>query len=632
MTLSFFRRHRTMFMVLMAMSLFGILVVGWWNNVEQKFSAWFGPQGTRRVVGSIGGEPVRLSQLMEFHSDLRRAVLADVTWRVGLNPQAKDPRIRQGLFGLYLQVMAFRYPWFTVAMEERPNLTRAMAWLALYREARRYGFEATDAEVNTYLEDLQGAGLRAEDLGAAIEQVAGGRQQVLYAAMRKELTLRLYVQWLAETLSGPVDSELRRAFTEKDERIKVRLAVLRASDFLKKVGEIPEATLQQQFAKYKDFLPGGSPEGFGYRIPDRVAVEYLVADPEAFKEQAAAKVTDESLRPYYESAKDPEYLVKNGKAEPPAGAEKGEPQTQEKVFRPFEEVRDSIRALLVRREAEALAREYLQTNAAEIRAAGKGVDLGIWADGRQVRHEVVPGLHAQEQLAALEGIGKAKRGEETFAAHAMALTEFVGPAKAKLAVMEMSEPFQGPAGEGYAFRVTEASPSRQPASLEEVRDAVLADERRMEAFEIARREGKALFEAAAKGLQPAARAAGVAVISTGEFSRQGPIPEAPPDLRENPLVLNECFRMVRDLQPQTIVVLGRDQAVVVAELTDRRLPREAAFKADRSELAVRVGQQLAQAALQQVLDIGSIQRRMTVVVELPESEKKAEQEDDLGGE
>jgi len=633
MTLAFFRRHRTMFMVLMVLSLFGILVVGWWGNVEQKLGAWFGSRGARRVVGSIGGESVRIAQVLEFHNDLRRAVLADITWRVGLNPQAKDPLLRQGLFGLYLQVMAFRYPWFTVAAEERPDLTRAMAWLALYQEAQRYGFEATEAEVNAYLEDLQKAGLRPEDIAAAIGRVADGQPQVLLEALRKELTLRSYVQWLAEILSGAVDPEVRRVFAEIDERIKVRLAVLRASDFLKKVGEVPEAALQQQFTRHKDFLPGGSPEGFGYRIPDRVAVEYLAVDPKAFQEQAAAKVTDENVRQYYENVKDPEYLVKSEKAEPPAGAEKGEAQAAEKVFRPFEEVRDSIRTLLVRRQAEALARECLQSNVAEIRSAGKGIDLGIWADGRRVRHEVVRGLRTRNQLAALEGIGKAARGDETFAAHAMALMELLGPAKAKLSVMEMSEPFRGPEGEWYAFRVTEASPSHQPASLDEVRDEVLADVRRMETFEIARREGKELFEAAAaKGLLAAARAAGATLVVSGEFSRRGPIPEAPADLRENHLLISECFRMIGENPPRTLVVLGQDQAVVIAELMDRRPPREAAFKADRPEWIVRVGQQLAQAALQQALDIGSIQRRMTVLVELPESEKKTESEDDVGGE
>jgi len=630
MTLSFFRRHRTMFMVLMAFSVFGILVVGWWGNVEQKLGAWFGPRGARRVVGSIGGEPVRITQVLDFHSDLRRAVLADIAWRVSLNPQAKDPRIRQGLFGLYLQVMALRYPWFSVAAEERPDLTRAMVWLALYREAQRYGFEATEAEVNAYLESFQEAGLRTEDIAAAISRVADGRTQVLNEALRKELTLRAYVQWLAETLSGPVEPELRRVFAEADERIKVGLAVLRASDFLKKVGEVPEAALQQQFTRYKDFLPGGSPQDFGYRIPDRAAVEYLVVDPKAFQEQAAAGATEEDIRQYYEQVKDPEFLIENEKpkkAESPADSEKEAAKAPERAFRPFEDVRDSIRAILVRRRAETLARELLQANVAEIRSAGKGIDLGIWADGQRVRHEVVQGLRTGDQLAALNGIGKAARGDETCAACAMALMELVGPAKAKLSVMEMSEPFQGPQGEWYAFRVTDLALSHQPASLDEVRDEVLADVRRMEAFEIARREGKALFEtAAAKGLQAAAKAAGTTLVVSGEFSRRGPIPEAPPDLRENHLLISECFRMIGKNPPRTLVVLGQDQAVVIAELMDRRPPREAAFKADRLELAVRVGQQLAQAALQQALDIGSIQRRMAVVVELPEMEREGEKE------
>lgn len=620
MTLSFFRRHRKMFMVLMFLSLISMLLWGSWQYVEQRLNAMFGPGGARTEAGTIAGKPVTYSDLEEFYRSVRIAVLSDLTWRIDLNSKGQPAEMRQRMFGFYLQIMAMRFPWVGMAATERMNPNQAMVWLALYREAGQRGFAVGTQEVETYLKTLQEMGLPPEAIQQAVDRQAGGQRSRLVEALRTELTLRNYVQWLGETLGGATEPELRRVFAQMDERIDVRLAVLNAADFLGDVKDVPEDALQQQYNQFKPFLPGTGPQGYGYRIPDRVSIEYLVAEPDDFRDEAKAKITDEMVKRYYESAKDTEFLVKE--ETPAADAKKDDAKPPEKKSRPFEEVREDIRKKLTDSQAGLLARERLQANVMEIRAAKRGIGLGMWADGNQVRSVSAKGLFTLAQLEKLEGIGKATRGQVAMPAEAVALVELIGIKGAKLSVNEMSEPLVAPNGVAYAFRVTACEKSREPTALAEVREAVLDDVRRAKAFDLAREKGRTILEAAAqKGLAPACEAAKVPVVTTGLFTREQPIPSAPPEVSGNRVLASECFRMPAENKQRTLVTLAEDKRVVLAELVSRKAPREAGFERDRAQLANQFGSQVARGVLGQALDPESIRRRMTVVLTIPESER-----------
>jgi len=634
MTLSFFRRHRTMFMVLMFASLVSMLLWGSWTYIEQKLEAWFGSSGMRQAVGSIDGRSVRFRELIEFKESLRMAVLADLTFSVGLSPQAMAPEIRGRLFELYLQILGSQYPWVGIAVQERADPAKVMVWLALYQEACDRGFRMTDLDVEAYLKAVTDRGLPAEQVKQVIAQQSRGQQDRFHEAVRTERTLRAYVHWLGETLAGATEPELRRAFLQVDERLKVRLALFRAKDFAAEVGDIPEPALQEQFHKHKSQPRGQGEGGCGYRIPDRVALEYLVADPKDFADAAAAKVTDDLVRQYYEAMKDREFVVDEKTPEPAKDEKAADPaKPAEKKYKPLADVRDDIRKKILDRQAAVLARERLQSDVLEIHSTKRGTSLGVWADGKQVRHVVVPGVHAADDLAKLEGLGKAVRGEETFPATALALVDLVGAEKARLAVGEISELFTDADGRAYAFRVTRLDRSREPTGLDEVREQVLADVRQARAFDLAREKARGLLEAAAdKGLEAAAQAAKVALVTTGWCTRQRPMPEAPEEIAASRVLVSECFRMLADKRRRTLVTLAEDAVAVVAEVVEGRPPREAAFQDQRAELAASVGGDLARAALTQVLEPGAIRRRMSVVIELPERIGGPEGEDEAGGE
>lgn len=645
MTLSFFRRHRKYFMVLMFAAVISMVLFGTWQYMMRSWSSWFGSEGGRQVVGTIDGRTVRAKELGEFYYGVRAAGQASQWWAQALEARAVTPEAKQRLYVYTLGMTA--WPILAQTLKaEKPDTQTLLTWLALYDEARRNGFDTSEAQVRTRLEGLMQVGLTPELLGRVVEEVAGRQQSLLMAGLAKDMTLRAYVNWLGETTGGAVEQEMRRDFARLDERLKVRLAVLKADDVLGEVKDVPQDVLQQQFDKYKAFLPGKSPEGYGYRIADKVALEYLVADPAGF--EAAAKVTDTDVRAYYDAQKDAEFLVEeepkkeDDKKDAVADAdEKKTAAPPEKKYRPFEEVRDEIRKTLVHRDGARLARERLYANVAEIRTMKKSPDLGIWADGKQVRHVVLPGLHTAEALAQLEGIGKARTEADSFPAYAVAAIELVGE-KGRIGKGEISDVFLGADGEGYAFRLTAVEANREPANLDEVRDRVLADVRRAKAFDIVREKGKQLLEAASsKGAEAAAKDAGVNLVESDWFPREQVIPyggrwlSLPPALPEvgtNRIVVAECFRMAADGRQRTLVTLAQQETVVVAELLDRKAAREAAFDRMRPLVAQRVSGKLAGEALQRLVDLGAIQRRMTVVAEMTDVVLPSRQGRDEGDE
>jgi len=623
MTLSFFRRHRKWFMVLMFLSLFGIVIFGWWQSVEQKMSIWLGSHPTMQKVGTIGGRAIRENDVQEFYFDARAAGEASQWMGMALESKATTPEARLRLYMNTAGATAWPILAPTLSVEKPDRLT-VMTWLALYEEARQKGFDASPAEVDARLRALAEMGLAPDMLNQIIARVAAGQKSRFLDALRRDMTLRTYINWLSEDLSGAVEPEMRREFARMDERLKVRLVVFKAADALAGITNVPEEVLTQQFEKYKKFLAGQSPEGFGYRIADRVAIEYLAADAAAFETPAAAKVTDADISAHYESRKDAEFTVKEEK---PADGTKEEATPPEKKYRPLAEVRDEIRKTLLRREAAALARERLGANAAEVRTQKKPPDLRIWADGSQVRHEVVKDARTAEQLAEIKGLGQSARGNEPMPRYAVQVAGLVETGKAKLGVSEVSDVFADPDGNAYVFRVTSIDPNHEPAGLKDVRDKVLADVRDIQAFTLVRERAKALLEAAsAKGLEAAVKDGKLKEpVESDWFAREKVVrfgnqafalPPTLPEIGISRPVVAECFRMAADGRQRTLVTLAEARQVVVAELVGRKEPREAAYQRDRAMLADRVGRQVAETALRQALDLGSIQRRMAVICEV----------------
>jgi hypothetical protein len=707
MTLSFFRRHRKLFMVVMFAALVGMLFFGSWDYMGPTFQRWFGGGPGSNVIGAISGSNIKEREAVEFFNEMAMAGQASGAWASMLEAKATTPET---------QYRAYRYTAGATAWpllrqsftDERPLAKSVLAWMALYQEARKAGFDTSPVQVQDRLSGMVDLGLPKAAVDQMAARLAGGNRDLFYQALRKDMTMAAYLEWLIQSFSEPVTPELKREFARMDDRVQVRLAVMKAEDFLAEVKDIPEADLKTQFEKYKAYLSGKGPEGYGYRIPDRVKVEYLEVDPKGFEAEEAAKVTNEDVIKYYEEHKDPDFLVEEKpEAAPPAApapakapdappaekapaGPKGEagqtgpvaPKTEktetkgeskaapaaapkaeagsvamppaslmppvagapEKKFKPLPDVAAEVRSRLIKERAKAAALDLLGVGVGEIRQQKKAPDLRIWADGKKIKYVPPTPLCTAAELAALPGIGRAQRGKETFEATAEAVLDLVGPEKAKLALMETSEPFTTPDGTAYAFRVAAVQPNHEPAAIEEVKGQVMTDLKRAKAFEIARATGKKILEAAEKrNLKDAAadlkvKTADSDWVPQERFFQMGQriltMPASLPGIGANRVVVSECFRLAAEKNRLALVTLAEEKAVVVIELLGHKPPREALFERMRPILAQQVGRQLVNEALKQVLDPASIERRNEVVLKVPDDyhlSRGGQREQDTGG-
>jgi hypothetical protein len=220
-------------------------------------------------------------------------------------------------------------------------------------------------------------------------------------------------------------------------------------------------------------------------------------------------------------------------------------------------------------------------------------NLATYADPTHLKCMPATRLMSSAELAKVPGLGAAKRGNATLTTDALSVRELIGD-KGKLAVGEISEPYTGLDGEPYIYRVTAVKANHEPASLDEVRAEVLADVKKIKAFEIARDKAKKIVaEAATKGLEQAAKDQGVKIEVTDYFPQikefvpfQGQLFELPPRLpgvEGDRAVLAECFRMASEGKKLSDVVLaGRDMAVVIEKM-DQKAPRSAVYEKTMSD-------------------------------------------------
>jgi len=707
MTLSFFRRHRKLFMVVMFAALIGMLFFGSWSYMGPKLSLWLGGGPGSNVVATIGGKSIKEREAAEFFSEMAMAGQASQMWAGMLEPKVTTPDAQYRAYRYTVGATAWPLLRQTLT-DDRPPAKSVLTWLALYHEARKAGFDTSLAQVQDRLSGLVDLGLPKAAVDQVTVRLAGGNRDLFHQALRKDMTMAAYLEWLIQSFAEPVTPELRREFAKMDDRIQVRLAVLKDEEFLAEVKDIPEADLKAQFEKYKAYLAGKGPEGYGYRIPDRVKIEYLEADPKGFEAEVAAKITDADVRKYYEEHKDPDFLVKEeppaatpaapapaekapakapaatpaekapagpkGEAGPtgpvaPKPASKAEPAAApkaqapsiamppappmppafalpEKKFKPLAEVQAEVRSRLIKDRSKAAALELLGVDVGEIRQQKKPPDVRIWADGKKIKY--VPPTAAfstDAELALMPGIGHSQRGNnDAFEATALAVTDLVGPEKAKLALMETSEPFVSPDGAAYAFRVAAVQANHEAASLDEVKGRVMTDLKRAKAFEIARERGKKLLDAAEKrDLKDAAadlkvKTADSDWVPQQQYFQMGQqvltMPASLPGVGVNRVVISECFRLSAEKKRFALVTLAEEKMVVVIELLGHKPPREALFERLRPALVQQVGRQLVGEALKQALDPASIERRMEVVLKVADDyhlSRGSQREQDTGG-
>jgi hypothetical protein len=93
------------------------------------------------------------------------------------------------------------------------------------------------------------------------------------------------------------------------------------------------------------------------------------------------------------------------------------------------------------------------------------------------------------------------------------------------------------------------------------------------------------------------------------------IPPRLPKIGAVPKVVDACFRMAAEGRKLDRVELPLDRTVVVAELVDRKSPREAGYERMRPLLALHIGQQFEEKAASELLSPRAVIARHKIVVD-----------------
>jgi hypothetical protein len=569
--MKWFRKHNKKLLAVFASGLLVVWLGG--TALQQTFSRDPG----KEVRAEVFGEKVRMR-----------------SWRTNLAKVS----ILQGL-GLPWQMVAFQMipgDYYSGAPE-----IDTYDWLCLSREAKRMGIQISRQQVEQFLSAQQGMAQRIDMLRENREVALSFVYDAVADFMRVMTAARLAMQGM-----DVAEPRVRLAVRDAYEKVSVKLVALRADDFLDPNEVLTDAELQQHFETYKDVLPGEDERlGYGYRWPDRVRVEYLVADIAQIKkaqpETMVRRVESRALK-YYRDHQE-EFTVSEpatttaATTEPASSmpATSSQPVTR---LKSYGEVKDDLvdrlmteQALKTAGQLIQRAGERLQEPWYEVRpdkdgykeAPAAATEDGYMSDlAAEISGEGIPLLYRSTELltprnaAELPDIGMGfARDEENrplpFSQYVFRVKGLASAPTGTGASLRLSlyEPTRSPLRDGspsnprnfYIFRVTEVSPSQVPQSLEEVRSHVEADLREYKAYLRAGEQTEQLAAAADSDLATAVEQAEDLEEKLGDQLR---LLEPAPFPRVQPLSMQMVQFGMTQQRPPLVTGIGSSKEFVEA--------------------------------------------------------------------
>jgi len=496
--------------------------------------------------------------------------------------------------------------------DEDSDDSPALRWILIQADAERLGLQASQTQIDALLqvmgatpENLQSLAASAGTPVAAIEQTVGkfivmldyadlvaGRSlardttggvealtpqsrrfALLMAAMQQQQQGRFEEAFGMQLMAGGAfrlsDAVLASAALASRAAVAGGMVVLYADDAVD-----PDATpdpdlMQELFDDYRDDLPGQSePFGLGYRTPDRVKLEYLEFPIDAVAD--AIDIDEADALAWFRQNRD---AVREALGQPDADYA----AARDLVFRRLRDQQAQAKALDIIREVQGDLTNQLRPVMAADGYPRPDADLDptplrVIADRIEAEHGIRPDVNdftanwlPANQLSrtgtiastTVAGRTNAPFGDYVRSVRELGELEVENPAAAlrplRLAVGTPSQPMLGPDGSAYLFRVTDAQPARSPESIDEVRDQLTVDARRIAAYrQLVEQTDDLRRLAAEEGLEGVAAEYGSSVREVPPMPRRmplpmGPVPPRVPGLSGNPeAVVDAMHATARD--------------------------------------------------------------------------------------
>jgi hypothetical protein len=293
------------------------------------------------------------------------------------------------------------------------------------------------------------------------------------------------------------DRRLKANAQERFYGVNARLLVLEAQGG----DDLPmpsEDAITAQFDEFRDVVPGEGEHGFGYKLPDRFKLEWLTIDAATVRAsvEASGEVDDVALLKHWRQQ----------------GTVKGFPPLERGAEIP-DVVRNDLIDTLTTERLEAIsnfASDRLKAARRPLSTSDEGYYVlpDEWADQRLSFTDLAESIRAEfeglelpryessgaewlaiEDLADIEGLGTARTrafGNQflDLARILPALKEFGGDPAMIVQSGVAGPPLSATTDRSlFLFRVIDADASRPPASVDEVRDEIITDLRRLADFQ-----------------------------------------------------------------------------------------------------------------------------------------------------
>ncbi len=491
--------------------------------VGYSYQSGMGGSGDAFVVGKLNGQPLTKGKLTQARIDIR--VLRSL-------PALAD----MGLYPMWLS--------------QRSQTRAAIQFYLLLREANASGFFPDIGDINLLVKQKT---LRKQ-IGELLANNSNFAQPNVVQAL-EDLTTIDQLQVFIGGACRPSAPQLAHFVSELGTSVKVRYARMRASDTADSVPTPGAAELQRLFAAYRTTLPwtAGSPQPplinghrypFGYRYPDRVKIEFLKFNRDAVLAKLKPTIKDiQAAYAYYQSHLDDYEITPPNTSTAPAIA----PKPKYKTF-------DQVRQKLIRRQLIKRVNQKFQHmlnhashmadkpwSTVNINGYHQAVPPSQWVSystlagnlGKQYGYTPVVGrwnhwMNAAD-LASLRGIGDATTDQAGLSQAlglsilAMKVHALDQHSKNIGLLLHLQVGYDGPVltdshGNRYLYRVIAVSKAHDPATLAEVRSAVVHDAKLLAAYRADEKSAMALVvEAGRMGLPAAAKKYHLAVVSPSSF-------------------------------------------------------------------------------------------------------------------
>jgi hypothetical protein len=164
------------------------------------------------------------------------------------------------------------------------SMSSDVYWLLLKNEARRAGVKTSDNysknQLARTIPQIAGGATYKQVVGSIVNQSGLSEQEIL-TTFSELLAVLNYAKILCTT-EDITDSQIMHDVSYENERIDLEFVSFDSAVFADDQPEPTHQEISEQFDKYKQSFAGDiteqNPYGFGYKLPDRVRLEYIAVN------------------------------------------------------------------------------------------------------------------------------------------------------------------------------------------------------------------------------------------------------------------------------------------------------------------------------------------------------------------